>query len=164
MDGGELRHSPAATEVRISLLEPPPTVTSGASATFTVQIANVSGRVLPIDLFFGCGAFVPEASNTTARTFESDCGGICGHGDILRLELEPGGVIRKRATLQLAMRKIEGGSCAERALGPLPPGRYTLEVPLPWTDPSPIPGNPDARSSRVFAAPITVVAGESRAR
>ncbi len=54
------------------------------------------------------------------------------------------------------MRSIKGDACTEKVLGPLPPGRYTLRIFLPWTDPKPIPGNADARASRVFEGPLVV--------
>jgi hypothetical protein len=153
---GEPRKSPDAQAVALRLLEPNPSVKSGAERTFTLEIANTSSADLPVTLYFGCGAFSAEASNDRATTFESECGGLCGQGDVLDLTLVPGGVIHKRVRIEAVMRKVDGDACTERELGPLPPGAYTLEVSLPWSDPTPTAEEPDAHSSRTFRTPLVV--------
>jgi hypothetical protein len=75
---------------------------------------------------------------------------------MLRVTLEPGGVVHKKVSLTASMRRVAGDDCKEEALGPLPPGRYTMKIVLPWTDPRPIPGNDQARASRVFETPVVV--------
>jgi hypothetical protein len=117
----------------------------------------VSGAPLPLDVDDSCLTFTGQAENGSARSFDSECGGLCGSSPtMLRVTLEPGGVVRKRVDFEAVMRSVKGDECTERVLGPLPPGRYTLTVFLPWTDPKPIPGNADARDSRVLEAPLVV--------
>ena len=134
----------------------PAIVKSGASATFVLTMKNATGAPLPLELTFGCNAFLAEAANDSATTFEVECGGLCGQGQPLRVTLAPQGVVHKRVRLDANMRRIDGKDCVERQLGPLPPGRYTMTIDLPWTDPSPIPGNPQARKSRVVEVPLEV--------
>src|SRR5689334_1527479 len=76
--------------VRIRL-PTPATVRSGGTASFVLEIENVSGRPLPLELSPACGAFEAEASNEAAASFESECGGLCGWQEgaqILRVVLE----------------------------------------------------------------------------
>jgi hypothetical protein len=75
---------------------------------------------------------------------------------MLHLTLEPNGVLVKRVDFEAVMRSIRGDDCAEKVLGPLPAGSYALRIFLPWSDPKPIPGNADARASRVFEGRLDV--------
>lgn len=147
--------APMPDALAFSLLEDA-VVKSGSEATFTLVITNVSGAPLPLWLTFGCAAFDAQGENADHRTFESECGGLCGSGDPLVVTLEPNGRVTKKVTLSASMVRIGGEDCRREELGPLPPGSYTLTVALPWTDPAPIPGNDQARASRMFRTPLLV--------
>lgn len=150
--------TPPREALSIRIAERPAVVRSGETAVFTLEIRNVTTAPLAFDLESSCLAWEAEASNATASTFESDCGGLCGREPtMLRFTLDPGGVVRKRVRLTATMRRVGGDECKEESLGPLPVGSYTMQVTLPWTDASPIPGNEQARASRTFEWPVVVV-------
>lgn len=135
------------------------TIRSGQQAQFVLEMQNASGRPLPLEIDDSCGAFEAEASNEKATTFESECGGLCGGGPdakILRVTLEPGGAIRKKVSLTATMRRVvaKGDECTERVTGALPPGTYTLQIPLPWSEP--MRDNPGSMAARIFSAPLVV--------
>ena len=123
----------------------------------STRIRNVSGAPLPLELDDSCLAFESVARSGTASSFETECGGLCARApNKLRVMLDPGGILQKSIHFVAVQRRIDGEPCAEKNLGPLPPGRYTLEVTLPWTDPAPIPGNEQARASRTFTGSLIV--------
>jgi hypothetical protein len=110
-----------------------------------------------LELDDSCLAFESVAESATASSFESECGGLCAPApQKLHVTLDPGGILQKSIHLVAVQRRVEGDECVEKNLGPLPPGRYTLQVTLPWTDPSPIPGNAQAHASRTFSGPLIV--------
>lgn len=149
--------APAAGALSVATVPSPAHVRSGQTGTIVVEMRNVSGAPLTFDLDDSCLAFTAQAENASARSFDSECGGLCGASPtMLRVTLEPGGVVRKHVDFEAVMRSVKGDECTERVLGPLPPGRYTMHVFLPWTDPKPIPGNAEARASRVLEAPLVV--------
>lgn len=149
--------TPPAGALSVTTVPSPAHVRSGKTGPLAVEMRNVSGAPLTLDVDDSCLAFTAEAENAAARSFDSECGGLCASAPtMLRVILEPGGVVRKRVDFEAVMRSVKGDACTEHVLGPLPPGRYTLRVFLPWTDPKPIPGNADARESRVLEAPFVV--------
>jgi hypothetical protein len=130
---------------------------SGHEATFILTIRNVDKVPVAVDLDDSCTAFDAIAESPHASSFETECGGLCGHRETkLRVTLLPGGVVRKKVTLDGMMRRITGDACKEQVLGPLPAGSYVLVVNLPWTVPTPIPGNATAVSNAVFRGPLEV--------
>ncbi len=109
-------------------LAKPATVHSGEEAQFILEMQNVSEHMLVVELDDSCDDFEGEASNGRATTFESDCGGLCGRGPdakILRLLLDPGGVVRKSVRLSATMKRVvaNGDECVERTLVPCRQGR-----------------------------------------
>jgi (2Fe-2S) ferredoxin len=132
-------------------------VKSGTTGAIALEMRNVSGAPLTLDVDDSCLAFTAEAENAAAQSLDSECGGLCGSGPtMLRVTLEPNGVLRRRVDFEAVMHSVKGDACTERVLGPLPPGSYTLRIFLPWTDPAPIAGNADARASRVFEGALVV--------
>ncbi len=149
--------SPPPNALAIRTVPSPAHVRSGRKSEIALELRNVSGSPLPLDVDDSCMAFTGEAESSTARSLESECGGLCySPPTLIHVILEPGGVVTKQVAFEAVMRSIKGDACTERVLGPLPPGRYTLHVFLPWSDPSPIPGNPEARASRVFDGRLVV--------
>jgi hypothetical protein len=76
---------------------------------------------------------------------------------VLRVTLEPGGVIRKRVRFFAVQTRVMLDSheeCVTRTTGGLPPGAYDLRVTLPWTDP--IPDDPTVTRPKVLEAQLTV--------
>ncbi len=135
------------------------TVRSGQQAEFVLKIENASGRPLPLELDDSCGAFEAQASSARATTLESECGALCGRGldaKVLRVTLEPGGAIQKSVSLTATMRRVvaKGDDCVEQATGALPPGAYTLQIPLPWEDP--MRDDSGSMAGRTFTAPLVV--------
>lgn len=149
--------TPPAGALAVSTVPAPAHVPSGKTGPISLELRNVSGAPLTLDVDDACLTFTAEAENAAAKSMDSECGGLCGSAPtMLRVTLEPNGVLRKRVDFEAVMRSIKGDACTEKVLGPLPPGRYTLRIFLPWTEPKPIPGNPDARASRVFEGPLVV--------
>jgi hypothetical protein len=148
--------APPVGALKLRVVEPA-TIRSGAQATFTVEMQNVTRARLTVDFLEGCLNWDTQADDGKHATFDSECGGLCGtEPEMLRVTLEPGGVVRKKVSLSATMRRVAGDDCKEQSLGPLPAGRYTMKVGLPWTDPKPIPGNDRARASRVFETSLVV--------
>ncbi len=149
--------TPPAGALAVTTVPAPAHVSSGKTGTIALEMRNVSGAPLTLDVDDSCLDFTAEAENAAAKSMDTECGGLCGSAPtMLRVTLEPNGVLRKRVDFEAVMRSIKGDACTEKVLGPLPPGRYTLRIFLPWTDPKPIPGNADARASRVFEGPLVV--------
>jgi hypothetical protein len=149
--------TPAPGALAVTTVPAPAHVKSGKTGAIALEMRNVSGAPLTLDVDDSCLAFTAEAESAAAKSLDSECGGLCGSAPtMLRVTLEPNGVLRKRVDFDAVMRSVKGDACTERVLGPLPPGRYTLRVFLPWTDPAPIAGNADARASRVFEGTVVV--------
>jgi hypothetical protein len=125
-----------------------------------LEMRNVSAEPLLVDVQDACGTFEATASSPEATSFETDCFGLCGGGPephLLRVTLEPGGVIHKHVKFFAVMTRVvlnDHEECTERTMGGLPPGRYDLRITLPWTDP--IPDDPAATRPRVVEAALTV--------
>ena len=121
---------------------------------------NATDEPLLLDVDDACGTFEAQASNATSNSFESDCFGACGRGPeahVLRVTLEPGGVIRKKVKFYAVQTRLvadDREECVTRTVGGLPPGAYSLQVTLPWTDA--IPGDPAVSRPRVIEAPLTI--------
>jgi len=148
--------APAPGALKLRVVEQA-SVKSGAQATFTIEMQNATSAPIPLDFLDGCMSWDTQADDGKHFTFDSECGGLCGTAEqMLRVTLDPGGTVRKEVTLTATMRRVAGDQCKEQSLGPLPPGKYTMKVTLPWTDPKPIPGNDQARASRVFETPLVV--------
>jgi hypothetical protein len=148
--------APSPGALKLQVIEQA-TIRSGAQATFTLEMQNATAAPLTIDFLDGCENWDAQADDGKHRTFESECGGLCGtQPQMLRATVDPGGVVRKRVTLRATMRRVAGDDCKEKSLGPLPPGRYMMTVVLPWTDPKPIPEDDSARASRIFETPLVV--------
>lgn len=149
--------TPPVGALAVATVPSPAHVRSGQTGAIVVEMRNVSGAPLTLDVDDSCLAFTAEAENAGARSLDTECGGLCGSAPtMLRVTLDPGGVVRKRVDFEAIMRSVKGDACTERVLGPLPAGQYTLRVFLPWTDPKPIPGNADARASRVLETSLMV--------
>lgn len=148
---------PPKEALAIQTVPSPAVIRAGQAASLQLELRNVTKEPLQLELDSSCTAFAAVAKSATTSSFESECGGLCGRdAQKLRITLEPGGTVRKAVALTATQRRIAGDDCAEKDLGPLPPGAYTLEVPLPWTDPAPQPENPGAVASRTFSAPLLV--------
>ena len=152
---------PAPSALRVALEGSPVAQTrSGYDAGLVLEMTNVSSEPLSLDLDDSCGTFEAQASNSTTSSYESDCFGACGGSPephVLRLTLEPGGVVRKRVKFVAVQTRIVmdvHDDCVERTVGALPPGAYDLRVTLPWTDP--IPSDPAVTRLRVLTAQLTV--------
>ena len=129
-------------------------------AGLVLEMTNDSPDPLPLEVDDSCGTFEAQASNGTANSFESDCFGACaGSPDphVLRVTLEPGGVVRKKVKFYAVQTRVvfdEKDECVTRTTGGLPPGAYDLRVTLPWTDP--LPDDPTVTRPRVLAAALTI--------
>ena len=160
--------SPAPPALRIALAGPsesapapsPLVAKSGYDARLFVEMTNTSKEPLALELDDSCGTFEAQASNASASSFESDCFGACGSGPephVLRVMLDPGGVVRKRVKFYAVQKRIvldEHEECVTRTVGALPAGEYELRVTLPWTDP--IPDDPTVTRPRVLEGALTV--------
>jgi hypothetical protein len=151
--------SPAPAALRLALAGTP-AARSGYDAGLVVEMTNTSEEPLAIDVDDSCGTFEAQASNESANSFESDCFGACEGGPdahVLRVTLEPGGVVRKKVkffAVQTRIQMNEREECVTKTIGALPPGSYDLRVTLPWTDP--IPDAPDVARPKVLTAQLTV--------
>jgi hypothetical protein len=156
---GVIEHTPPASALRVGFASAP-VARSGYDAGLVLQMQNATDEPLLLDVDDACGTFEAQASNAAANSFESDCFGACGRGPephVLRVTLEPGGVIRKRVkffAVQTRLVADDREECVTRTIGGLPPGAYSLQVTLPWTDA--IPGDPAVSRPRVIEAPLTV--------
>ena len=136
------------------------TARSGYDAGLVLEMKNVTGDALTVDVEDACGTFEAQASNAQATSYESDCFGVCtggGEPHVLRVTLEPGGTIHKKVKFYAVLTRVmlgEHEECAERAMGPLPPGDYDLRITLPWTDP--VPEDPGVNRPRVVESKLTV--------
>jgi hypothetical protein len=146
---------PSLDGLTVALADGPATIRSGAEATFTIELRNQTERAIHVPVPDGCLAWEATAWNADATTFSSECGGLCGSPtEMRRLTLQPGGVLRKHITLAATQTHIAGDGCEEQHLGPLPPGRYTLEIVLPWRQPD--PEHPGSTRHRTYRAPLEV--------
>ena len=151
--------APAPASLRVALASAP-VARSGFDAGLMVEMTNVSDEPLSLEVDDSCGTFEAQASNPTTNSFESDCFGMCGGGPephLLRVMLEPGGVVRKKVHFYAVQTRIQLDNheeCVARTVGALPPGAYDLRVTLPWTDP--IPEDPAITRPRVLTAQLTV--------
>jgi len=154
---GELTPSPQALSVSLAA---PAIVRSGYDAGLLLELRNVSTVPIALDVDDSCGTFEATASNDKDSSFETDCLGMCGHRPephVLRVTLEPGGVVRKHVKFFAVQTRVvldEHQECTERATGGLPPGDYTLRVTLPWTDA--LPEHPEVSRPRVFESSLHV--------
>ena len=150
----------AAGASRVALASTP-VVRSGYDGGFVVEMTNVTSEPLALDLDDSCGTFEGQASSPELNSFESDCFGMCAGGPdphVLRVSLEPGGVVRKKVRFYAVQTRVMLDSHEEcvdpKTVGALPPGPYDLRVTLPWTDP--IPDDPEVTRPRVLTAQLTV--------
>ena len=149
--------TPPVGALAVTTIPAPAHVKSGKTGAIVVELRNVTGAPLTFDVDDSCLAFTAEAESGAVKSMDSECGGLCGSApSMLHLTLEPNGVLVKRVDFEAVMRSIRGDDCAEKVLGPLPAGSYALRIFLPWSDPKPIPGNADARASRVFEGRLDV--------
>ena len=145
--------TPGADALKVSL-ETPASVRSGYDAGLELEMRNVSLAPIALDVDDSCGTFEATASNDGAKSFETDCFGMCGRGPephVLRVTLEPGGVVRKHVKFYAVETRIvldEHQECVERTTGGLPPGDYALRITLPWTDA--VAEHPEVARPRVF--------------
>jgi len=145
--------SPGALTFRVV---EPATCRSGERATFTVEMQNATSAPVTVDFENGCLNWDTQADDGKHFTLEGEYGGLCGMEQrTLRVTLEPGGVVHKKVSLTATMQRVTDDG-KEQTLGPLPPGRYRMTITLPWTDNKPIPGNDQARASRVLETPLIV--------
>jgi hypothetical protein len=151
--------APAPAALRVALASSP-VARSGYDAGLVLEMTNTSNEALPIEVDDSCGTFEAQASNGTASSFDADCLGMCGGGPephVLRVTLEPGGVVRKKVKFYAVQTRIlmdAHEECVAKTVGALPPGAYDLRVTLPWTDP--IPDAPEVTRPRVLTAQLTV--------
>jgi hypothetical protein len=151
--------APAPAGLRVALASAP-VARSGLDAGLVLEMTNASDAPLPLEVDDSCGTFEAQASNPTTSSFESDCFGVCGGSPdphVLRVTLEPGGVVRKRVKFYAVQTRIlldDNEECVEKTVGGLPPGSYDLRVTLPWTDP--IPEDPAVTRPRVLTSLLTV--------
>jgi hypothetical protein len=151
--------APPADRLKVTLVSPP-TVRSGYDAGLVVEMKNVSNEPLPLDVDDSCGTFEAVASNDKTTSFETDCFGMCAGGPephVLRVTLEPGGVVRKKVKFFAVETRVimdAHDECVERTTGGLPPGTYDLHITLPWTDP--VPEDPAVLRPRVLEAQLAV--------
>ena len=156
---GSGEHVPAPTGLRIALAGAP-VARSGYDAAIVVEMTNTTTEPLPLDVDDSCGTFEGQASNASTNSFESDCFGVCGNGPephVLRVTLEPGGVVTKKVRFAAVQTRVvldAHEECVTKTAGGLPPGAYDLRVTLPWTDP--IPENPMVTRPRVLESQLTV--------
>jgi hypothetical protein len=149
--------TPPAGALAVTTVPAPAHVKSGKTGVIVVELRNFTGAPLTFDVDDSCLAFTAEAESGALKSMDSECGGLCGSApSMLHVTLEPDGVLVKRVDFEAVMRSVRGDDCAEKVLGPLPAGSYALRIFLPWSDPKPIPGNPDARASRVFEGRLVV--------
>lgn len=133
---------------------------SGFDAGLVVEMTNTSNEPMALDVDDSCGTFEAQASNASMNSYESECFGMCGNGPephVLRVTLEPGGVVRKKVKFYAVQTRImldQHEECVERTLGGLPPGDYDLRVTLPWLDP--VPDHPEVVRPRVLDGRLTV--------
>jgi hypothetical protein len=151
--------APAPAGLRIALPSAP-VARSGYDAGVIVEMTNTTSEPMALEVGDSCGTFEGQASNASTNSFESDCFGVCGNGPephVLRVTLEPGGVVRKKVKFYAVQTKTapdEGQECVTRTMGGLPPGEYALRVTLPWTDP--IAEDPGVTRPKVLEGRITV--------
>jgi hypothetical protein len=151
--------SPAPSGLRVAFASSP-VARSGYDAGLVLEMTNDSRAPLALDVEETCGTFEAQASNPGSNSFESDCFGACGGGPephVLRVTLEPGGVVRKKVKFYAVQTRIqlnEREDCVTKTVGALPPGAYDLRVTLPWTDP--IADDPTVTRPRVLTAQLTV--------
>jgi hypothetical protein len=151
--------TPPPSALRVSLVSSP-VVQSGRDAGLVLEMQNVTSAPLPLDVDDSCGTFDAQASNASSSSFETDCFGLCGGGPephVLRVTLEPGGVVRKHVKFYAVQTRVmmdDKDECVERTMGGLPQGEYDLRITLPWTDP--IPEDPAVTRPRVVEAKLTV--------
>jgi hypothetical protein len=151
--------APTPSALRVALASTP-VARSGFDAGLVVEMMNVSSEPLSLEVDDSCGTFEAQASNPTTNSYESDCFGICGgkpDPHVLRVMLEPGGVVKKKVRFYAVQTRIqldEHEECVEKTVGALPPGAYDLRVTLPWTDP--IPDDPAITRPRVLTSQLTV--------
>jgi hypothetical protein len=147
---------PAAKDLQVTL-HADSVAKAGHEAVLVLEMRNVSSAPLTLDVDSGC-AFKAVATNGEASSFETDCGGLCTsapEAQVLHVALAPQGVIVKRVHFYATeLREIMGDKdrCEQHSAGPLPPGRYTLSVALPWADPD----NTGAEITRKVEGTITV--------
>ena len=119
---GELTPSPQALSVSLAA---PAIVRSGYDAGLLLELRNVSTVPIALDVDDSCGTFEATASNDKDSSFETDCLGMCGHRPephVLRVTLEPGGVVRKHVKFFAVQTRVvldEHQECTERATGGL---------------------------------------------
>jgi hypothetical protein len=152
-------HLPAPDGLRIALAAAP-VARSGYDAGLVVEMTNTTAAPLAVDVDDSCGTFEGQASNASSNSFESDCFGVCAgetEPRVVRVMLEPGGVVTKRVKFFAVQTRVVLDSheeCVTKTVGGLPPGAYDLRVTLPWTDP--IPDKPTVTRPRVLEAQLTV--------
>lgn len=151
--------SPAPSGLRVSIASPP-VARSGYDAGLVLEMTNASREPMPLEVDDSCGTFEAQASSPQASSFESDCFGVCGGSPdphVLRVTLEPGGVVQKKVKFFAVQTRIvmdQREECVTKTVGALPPGSYDLRVTLPWTDP--IPDDPAVTRPRVLTSQLTV--------
>jgi hypothetical protein len=151
--------TPPASALQVSLASPA-VARSGYDAGLVVEMKNVTNAPIAVDVDDSCGTFEAQASNPKTSSFETDCFGLCGSGPephVLRVTLEPGGVIRKHVKFYAVQTRVmldKKDECVEKTMGALPAGDYDLRITLPWTDP--IPEDPAVTRPRVVEAKLTV--------
>jgi len=132
---------------------------SGHDAVLVVEMRNVSPAPLALDVDSAC-AWDVTATDGVHNSFESDCGGICGRGEepsVLHVTLDPDGVVVKRVHFYAVQKRVITNAheqCEEHSAGGLPPGRYTVSVALPWSEPS--KEHPGSLVARTVDVPVTV--------
>jgi hypothetical protein len=152
--------APVPAGLRVALASAP-MVRSGYDAGFVIEMTNVSNEPIALDLDDSCGTFEGQASNPELNSFESDCFGMCAGGPdphVLRVSLEPGGVVRKKVKFFAVQTRVmldAHEECVTKTTGGLPPGQYDLRVTLPWTDP--IDDQPTVTRPKVLEAKLSVV-------
>jgi hypothetical protein len=133
---------------------------SGGDAGIIVEMTNTTNQPLAVEVDDSCGTFEGQAWSSKASSFHSECFGVCGKSPeprVLRVTLEPGGVIRKSvkfSAVQTHTAPDSQGECIARAAGILPAGEYALRVNLPWADP--VADDPGVMRPRVLEGQLTV--------
>jgi hypothetical protein len=151
--------TPPPDQLRVSLAAPA-SVRSGYDAGLVLEMRNVSQEPLALDVDDSCGTFEATAANDKDTSYETDCFDVCGSGPephVLRVTLEPGGVVRKHVKFYAVETRVvqnEHQECVQRTTGGLPPGDYALRVTLPWTDA--VAEHPEVSRPRVFEASLQV--------
>jgi len=135
------RDTPPSDVLQVTLEAPPEGIASGENGSVWLRFRNASANLLTLQLEAMCGGRFPlklltlDGSRRVDLLEEVGGLGLCGTVPGVRVELEPGGVLSQRLAVSgRAERYAEVNNDGLLELvdaGPIPPGRYLLQVALP---------------------------------